>query len=512
LFRKPLGGKVGVNYLSVSLPGELADWGIAYVNDLDKDLPTLAKMLEAQGFKESQINRWLAQIRQLYNESGVTQLADGSYKKDTDSSGFDGENYSANVKTNFDLPDYSTGETKTGVLDLDEVMFSQRVEMAKERLRELAENNYSEILLYPIKEAKKYGAVLQTTFGRRGFFRKVSPLIQIMMVAQSALDCLAKNYEFLKLYQQHQPVSKIILETVISLTEGLQLSDGNLKTIIKRIENNLKESRFFSIEINLNQGNTFPNIMSRLIKTQLAQPFKGDAIKEMKTLAALYLAATDELTQLNITELKVISRAKELNYKVSVAAKYNVTLPRMRFYSPDFIKKITEASKEITEETKKKLMDWILHNHRISDDIKVQLMSEISQNGMDDIFLMAEQFKLFIEQASQVFSRTAEDAEKTRSRLCVQENICGAAEDAYWEEMADYINTTKDKVIDGVAFGITVALAAIVAAWFGKQLMPNHQPKAKRKLIMRHGIENMPNRGSNSEDSEDSGDSDDDSD
>ena len=341
LFVKPM--MYNGHYVSATLPGEL----VAYFNDLDEDLPALRKMLEKQGFKESQINIWIGQITKLYNESRVTQLADGSYKKDANSSGFDGENYTDNVTTNFDLPDFSklaqreaqrqslrelqreaaelaelelqreaaelaeleednsTGEPKTSskaVLDLDEVMFSQRVEMAKERLRELAENNYSEILL--------------------------------------------------------------------------------------------------------------------------------------------------------------------------------------------------------TEETKKKLMDWILHNHRISDEIKVQLMLEISQNGMDDIFLMAEQFKLFLEQASQVFSRTAEDAEKTRSRLCVQENICGAAEDAYWEEMAEYINTTKDTVIDGVAFGITVTLAAIVAAWFDKQLMPNHQPKAKRKLIM----------CSNSEDSEDSGDSDDDSD
>ena len=108
LFVKPPGGRK--NFVTADLSkidAKLALMGFrtAYFNDLAKNLPALRKMLEEQGFKDRQINIWIGQITKLYNDAGVTQLADRSYKKDA--SGLESRNYSGTVTTNLDAVDYS---------------------------------------------------------------------------------------------------------------------------------------------------------------------------------------------------------------------------------------------------------------------------------------------------------------------------------------------------------------------------------------------------------------------
>jgi len=426
LFVKPP-GKLKVNWVTAS-PADGA-FGRMYFDE-PGDFDELRKLLLDLGKSPKEIEIWLGQIQGEYNLYDIKKLGPDysdqvTYKPlEVD---YSVETTGETVTTGATVTTggkVTTGETVTtgGRADddkyknWDDTDIERKghfIDAARERLRELADNRWmpeyrtelsqERIMKYHRKEVEKYAKSLQNIIGEYGFFYDAPSLIKITMLTEVTLDSLKINPEFLDLYQKNQPVEDIIETTVIRLSYGMDTTDSD-NEIMKRVANIvygvqgysfLKQPVFLSEDdkaLSEDDKANYPivhranyraqtiNTINRLIVSQMAQPFEGEPIKEMKTLAALYLAAnSQEIIRMLVEQGPEATKAK----------------------ASGVVKGPFVEDQKITEESKKLLWQFLRRDqHNAKNTVTMIRALDRELNGVIE---MAERFRRFIDKTSQVF-------------------------------------------------------------------------------------------------------------
>ena len=302
-----------------------------------------------------------------------------------------------------------------------------------------------EILGYQEREQQRYKESLEFVFGKDGFFERAGKQFKILTFTEVTLDSLKINQKFLDAYGKNQEirVETIINDTMLDIEYKIALTDYERAEISNRVTTIVKQPSFLAAPTIFSDIEEAPHVIftkltNRLISSRLAQEFEDVSKEEMKTIAALYLAANSR---------ELIENLGQMGLEAI---------------------KGDPLKKRVAEESEKILQGLIESESANPNEIVILTLSSVVQKAMKDIISRASKIRCIVDQASCYLLADIDREQEERLHATLhagRKQLDKEEEDGkkgwyakIFENFQDVVATTT-KVVTGTIIGFNVAVA-----------------------------------------------------